>query len=188
MKINSTHYRPHTRSRGISRMIFVHSNQDGKEKQWRDAICYYLDYKWQRSNTRRDFAVGQPCCRVIFQCRSLQIPEVYRTVVVPVAGQSDVHLMLCFACLERMMGILRRVFQLIFDITWKKEMDTKAVKLSWWRHFLSYMTWEQQIKNTIKRKYGLGLTSWISFPLSFLFYSWNWVFASRKCSQIRSYS
>jgi hypothetical protein len=54
----------------------------------------------------------------------------YRTVVVPLAGESDGQFMLCFACLERMVGILRRVFQFIFDITRNKEMDTKDIKLS----------------------------------------------------------
>jgi len=44
---------------------------------------------------------------------------------VPVAGESDGQLMLCFACLEKTVDILSRVLQFIFDITWKKEMDTK---------------------------------------------------------------
>jgi len=47
--------------------------------------------------------------------RSIQSPTAHRTVALRLAGEGSGQFLLCSACLERVVGILRRVFQVIFN-------------------------------------------------------------------------
>ena len=57
----------------------------------------------------------------------MQSPPAYRTVVLQVARESGGQFVYCLACLERVVGIFRRIFQLIFHNIWKKYLSTESV-------------------------------------------------------------
>jgi len=57
----------------------------------------------------------------------MQSPTAYRTAALHLVGEGNGQLALCYACLERVVGVLRRVFQFIFNIIGKKVMSKEEI-------------------------------------------------------------